>query len=831
MEVTNNSSPNEDEVVNITLILRPSPSPLSPLDAEPKREFTLSRQKPSIRIGRASKVPTKGFVGEKNNAWFESPVMSRQHAELLFDCDRTPKGVFIKDIGSLHGTFHTPVSGKESRLDQHSLVELSDGDSLRFGTDIFRASTTFPPCALEFFMDIRRTIPKAQIALSTILSTNRVFTIPDDMDEDDDDDDSVIETHIFPAQKDDTRRGLSIDLTQDDTDEADDHTARDNIASDVIDLTSEPDEHSDHELNNPSNRHSSAIPSIAIMAIPSFTPHEGASFRINGYSPALPTGTYHSPKPMGLDNVPDQFSDHEHGTDAYHDQDDEDMNSEDIRLTDSDISSVVTRDSLNESDAGGEETDEDEGDHVGSSSSSISYEYGWENDSLSSEHDDVYDERSNIWGDYESTDDIPYSDDDTSSSSEDSRDSVSNTSAPAVDSLDANSASGIPTKPADANQSFVTPFLFTAPAQQGTPAPHPREPSPSDAAMFKSHPVIDRIPSDTRAQALGEKSGKYEFFAARESNRTTLVDQLPPPPISALRETLSEEITNRLDPKKGMEADQVSHCSVSQVVADSSQAKPIGKDIDTLDAPEVPRPCPSSIDSGMFDDDVQEPIGHKPAWSLSGERFINNPRTEDLPNSRSERPQSPELDMTSAYSFQMSKMASENRISQQPRRVGIKDLLQESNFLNGFDEALPMPATSTQNPIAINPSIQVVCQESQARNNLKRSFEAAFSFESVLPQMNENMCNEGFHSNDDIFTESAKKQPAISITSEDVPSEAPVSKIIPSKTGTPAEPIAIAPQPDYFQPSKRRRFAQAAACVALGGAAAFTFMVSTAPVL
>lgn len=72
----------------ITLIPHPDSSDASPF---PEREFTLSSQTPTIRIGRASKVPTKGCVAAKDNAWFESPVMSRHHAELLLDVNSTPK--------------------------------------------------------------------------------------------------------------------------------------------------------------------------------------------------------------------------------------------------------------------------------------------------------------------------------------------------------------------------------------------------------------------------------------------------------------------------------------------------------------------------------------------------------------------------------------------------------------------------------------------------------------------------------------------------------------------------------------------------------------------
>jgi hypothetical protein len=62
----------------------------------PDREITLTQQIPSIRIGRASKVPSKGYVAAHDNTWFESPVMSRKHAELLADFDNK--------VGSIHPT-------------------------------------------------------------------------------------------------------------------------------------------------------------------------------------------------------------------------------------------------------------------------------------------------------------------------------------------------------------------------------------------------------------------------------------------------------------------------------------------------------------------------------------------------------------------------------------------------------------------------------------------------------------------------------------------------------------------------------------------------------
>jgi hypothetical protein len=53
----------------------------------PQRQITLTEQNPSVRVGRASKVAAKGFIAGSDNAWFDSPVMSREHAELIANFD------------------------------------------------------------------------------------------------------------------------------------------------------------------------------------------------------------------------------------------------------------------------------------------------------------------------------------------------------------------------------------------------------------------------------------------------------------------------------------------------------------------------------------------------------------------------------------------------------------------------------------------------------------------------------------------------------------------------------------------------------------------------
>jgi hypothetical protein len=50
-----------------------------------ERLLTLDIDEPSIQIGRASKTLSKGLQAARENAWFDSPVMSRDHAELSYD--------------------------------------------------------------------------------------------------------------------------------------------------------------------------------------------------------------------------------------------------------------------------------------------------------------------------------------------------------------------------------------------------------------------------------------------------------------------------------------------------------------------------------------------------------------------------------------------------------------------------------------------------------------------------------------------------------------------------------------------------------------------------
>lgn len=87
--------------VSVVLVSRGSKQ-----DPIPERHIVLTRSAPVISIGRASKVPTKGFVPKADNAWFDNPVMSRKHAKLSaqFDGHKTP-------VSSHHRTAAKPTNG------------------------------------------------------------------------------------------------------------------------------------------------------------------------------------------------------------------------------------------------------------------------------------------------------------------------------------------------------------------------------------------------------------------------------------------------------------------------------------------------------------------------------------------------------------------------------------------------------------------------------------------------------------------------------------------------------------------------------------------------
>ncbi|PMD44046.1 hypothetical protein L207DRAFT_508816 [Hyaloscypha variabilis F] len=125
-----------DNEVRVTL--KALTSNVSPAE----RVFTLNPDRPSIPIGRASKSVSKGLLGAVDNAWFDSPVMSRDHAEMTIDVEE--KKITIQDIGSMHGTY---LNGVE--LPRKTPMAIDDGDILVFGAEVRRGPETFPACKFQ----------------------------------------------------------------------------------------------------------------------------------------------------------------------------------------------------------------------------------------------------------------------------------------------------------------------------------------------------------------------------------------------------------------------------------------------------------------------------------------------------------------------------------------------------------------------------------------------------------------------------------------------------------------------------------------------------------
>jgi pSer/pThr/pTyr-binding forkhead associated (FHA) protein len=87
----------------------------------------------AIPIGRSSKNTSKRLLPAVDNAYIDSPVISRDHAELTANAPLGVPTVYITDKGAMHGTHINGV-----KMDKDSTSRLNDGDTLQFGVDVVR---------------------------------------------------------------------------------------------------------------------------------------------------------------------------------------------------------------------------------------------------------------------------------------------------------------------------------------------------------------------------------------------------------------------------------------------------------------------------------------------------------------------------------------------------------------------------------------------------------------------------------------------------------------------------------------------------------------------
>lgn len=106
---------------------------LRPLDTNDiKRTIKLSDS--AVPIGRASKTEARGATASADNALFECPVISRDHAEFRHVMEgKKIDRVTITDLGSMHGTYVN-----NQKLTRYDPFTLHDGDLIRFGTVVAR---------------------------------------------------------------------------------------------------------------------------------------------------------------------------------------------------------------------------------------------------------------------------------------------------------------------------------------------------------------------------------------------------------------------------------------------------------------------------------------------------------------------------------------------------------------------------------------------------------------------------------------------------------------------------------------------------------------------
>ena len=101
-------------------------------ESHPYRDLELNATNNySIRIGRGSRSGSKDLYPAENNAWFESRVMSREHAVLK--AHLASKTITIEDVGSMHGTYVDDV-----KLSKYQPKHIHDESTMVFGAEVSR---------------------------------------------------------------------------------------------------------------------------------------------------------------------------------------------------------------------------------------------------------------------------------------------------------------------------------------------------------------------------------------------------------------------------------------------------------------------------------------------------------------------------------------------------------------------------------------------------------------------------------------------------------------------------------------------------------------------
>ncbi|KAF7932756.1 uncharacterized protein EAE98_004055 [Botrytis deweyae] len=159
-----------------------------------ERLINLDPTRTVLQIGRASKSPSKGLLGAIDNAWFDSPVMSRNHAEIIYN--PVDNVVQIRDLGSMHGTFlNKEKLGEEAK-------PLNSNDQIVFGVGVRRGVDLFQPCHFEINYEV---IPWKR---------PNSYTVPDSSDDEDDEDEGYHFNDTEMSEEASSPGDTSIEMTR-----------------------------------------------------------------------------------------------------------------------------------------------------------------------------------------------------------------------------------------------------------------------------------------------------------------------------------------------------------------------------------------------------------------------------------------------------------------------------------------------------------------------------------------------------------------------------------------------------------------------------------------
>ncbi|KAF7536852.1 hypothetical protein G7Z17_g12969 [Cylindrodendrum hubeiense] len=578
---------------------------LTSLDAPPSfsfpdRRFFLTREKPVMDIGRTSKRNTS-FEAAKNNAWFDSPVMSRDHAHLKLDAEK--QKVYIKDIGSLHGTFKN-----EQRLAQNVPSSVGTGDVIRFGISIDRGSDRYPPCTME-----------ARFKFGTASPEDRpkVFRVPDDSDVEDsssDDDQSVRissdilrSSNIRPAAYPSSSPSPPVEV----------------ICIDQYPLSNVRGD-DDYNTNALPPVASSANPVQEVTYVDLSSPSPEQVPEYNGFSPISPeagwmVGAEMEECDINLSESTDMDTDSSQGADSP---------SQSPSPSPSLHPSSIPNDYDNQDALDIEEHDFEEHDEF------EDREYGSEqrDEPVSPEIDDVADQ-------FTAPDSHGNIEDLVTGITFNVHEEIESTAAEASTSDNA----GQDIHHNECNPLGGVGYMLNT---QLPPIEQPKVVFPPWAQPFYSQPL--RLPSiseampayttnqaagtKTGAELLGAKTGKYEFFAARAENK---MHALP-----CGMATSSSSIP-------AIHSESSEHTATANVMPQHSPAADSSTPQQSTPSPAEPLQ-PQTDPSGRL---------APSEWTASGVQFLNSPLEETQETREPLHEEPPVLDDTSAYQFELSKKA------------------------------------------------------------------------------------------------------------------------------------------------------------------------------